>query len=190
MQLVKNQSYLSVFLVGLFLLTGCRTYGGGGDPEITASLIKAADQVEVEGSILETEAMLLAQAAERHPELIPYSERMQQIVASYAETVTKQGKLVNHVVAIKDNPVTNWIGQDRYRALHRAYGAIISERRLGQSKRHILLADLEEQLGMTLKRRESAEVGRLQIRPHFYNRSWMVTDLRDLLAGIESEPTE
>ena len=187
MQLIKSEHWWISPIIGLVLLTGCRTYGGDTDDQVEASLRTAALQIAAESLILETESRILAGAAAIHPELMPYSERMQVIVSGYMEMMKKQEKLVEEVTSVEDNILTNWVGRDRYRGLHRALGAIISERDLKQNKRYMLSLDIKEHLGVA-KQRQSGEEGRLQIRPHYYNQSWIATDIQDILAGTEFEP--
>ncbi|MXW13900.1 MAG: hypothetical protein F4120_08585 [Rhodothermaceae bacterium] len=189
MKLADNKYWLAPPLIGLLILTGCRTYGGSTDEQIAASVLTATQQVAAEASRIEVESAMLMEAAVTHPELIPFSERMQVIVGEYMEMKEKQKKLTEEVTSIRDNFVTNWVGQDRHRALHRALGAIISERELKQHQIELIAQDLGRHLGVTAQR-QSAEEGRLQIRPHHYNRSWPVTELQDLLTDIESEPAE
>ncbi len=189
MKLAENRYWLAPPLIGLLILAGCRTYGGSTDEQIAASVLTATQQVAAEVSRIEIESAMLMEAAAIHPELIPYSERMQAIVDEYMEIKEKQKKLAEEVTSIRDNFVTKWVGQDRHRALHRALGAIISERELKQHQINLVAQDLGRHLGVT-ERRQPAEEGRLQIRPHHYNRSWPVTELQDLLTDIESEPTE
>ncbi len=189
MQLAESKYWWTPPLIGLLILTGCRTYGSSADDQIAASVLTAAQQIAAEASMIEVELAMLTEAAAIYPELIPFSERMQAIVDGYMEMKEKQKKLAEDVTSIQDNFVTNWVGQDRYRALHRALGAIISERELKQHQINLVAQDLGRHLGVTAQR-QSVEEGRLQIRPHHYNRSWSVTELQDLLADIESEPTE
>ena len=189
MQLAESKYWLAPPLIGLLILTGCRTYGGSTDDQIAASVLTATQQIASEALRIEVESAILIEAAAAHPELIPYSERMQTIVDGYMEMKEKQKKLAEEVSSIRDNFVTNWVGRDRHRALHRALGAIISERELKQHQINLVVQDLGRHLGVTTQR-QPAEEGRLQIRPHYYNRSWPVTELQDLLTDIESAPTE
>lgn len=189
MQLVESKYWWTLPLIGLLILTGCRTYGGGTDDQVGASLYTVAQQVIAEASMIEAESGMLTEAASAHSELIPYSERMQNIVTEYTGMVEKQKKLVDQAMSVRDNFVTDWVGKDRYRALHRALGSIISERELKHNQIEQVAQDLETRLGIK-EPRKPVEEGRLQIRPHHYNRSWTVTDLQDLLANIESEPAE
>ena len=188
--MTKSRHWWISPIIGIVLLTGCRTYGGSTDEQVAESLLAAAEQIVAEFSILETEARMLTEAATVHSELLPYSERMQAIVSGYMEMTKKQKMLVAEVVSVEDNIVTNWVGKDRYRGLHRALGAIISERDLKQGKRYRLFLDLQEHLGIPFKPRKSDEEGRLQIRPHHYNQSWAAMDIQDILAGMKFDSVE
>lgn len=182
MQLVANTRWVILLFAGHIVLAGCRTYGGSED-EIAANLSATVQQIAAEASALETEAVRLAEAAAANPALSPYSDRMQAIVSEYAAMAQKQEELIDEVLAIEGNVLTNWVGRARYGALHRAFGALISERELVQCKRHALSEDLGVYLGLT-QRRQVPEEGRFQIRPHHYNRLQTARDLKDLLAGI------
>jgi len=189
MQRGKRIHWWGPLTIGLLILTGCRTYGGSTDDQIASALAATVQQVEVEARIIEVELQMLAEASMLNSELLPYSKRMQLIASEYTQMMKKQKNLVKEAISIENNIVTNWVGKDRYRGLHRALGAIISERELKQSKRYLLSQDLAEHLGTRI-RRQSGEEGRLQIRPHYYNQSWTTTDFQDLLTDIESESAE
>jgi hypothetical protein len=184
MQLVANRRGAHVLIAGLIVLTGCRTYGGSED-EIAASLSVTVQQIAAEASAMETEAIRLAEATAADPALSAYSDRMQTIAAEYTAVAQKQQELISKTLAIEDNVLTSWVGRARYGALHRTFGALISERELAQSKRQLLSEDLGIYLGLT-QRGQVPEEGRFQIRPHHYNRSQNAIDLKDLLADIES----
>ncbi len=180
---------LTLPLLGLVILTGCRTYGGHTDEQVATSVLTASQQVIAEASRIEVESEMLMEAASIHPELIPFSERMQTIVGEYMAMTEKQKKLAEEATSIQDNFITNWVGRDRYRALHRALGAITSESELKQHQIHSVTQDLGIYLGITVQGQPSEE-GRLQIRPHYYNRAWSVLELQDLLTDLESASTE
>ncbi len=184
MQLVTNRRWTIFLFAGLIALAGCRTYGGTED-KIAESLTVTVEQIAAEASAMETEAARLAEAAAADPALSAFSDRMQVIASGYAEVAQRQKELINEVLAIEDNVLTNWVGRGQYGVLHRAFGALISERELAQSKRQTLSRDLGVYLGLA-HTEQVPEIGRLQIRPHHYNRSQSPTDLKDLLAGIES----
>ncbi len=184
MQLVTNRRWAVVLFAGLIFLAGCRTYGGSED-EIAKSLSLTVQQIAAEASAMETEAVRLAEATAADPALSPYSDRMQIIASDYTAVARRQQELIDEALAVEDNVLTNWVGRARYGALHRTFGALISERELAQSKRRTLSKDLGLHLGLT-RRWQVPEEGRFQIRPHHYNRSQDTIDLKDLLAGIES----
>lgn len=184
MQLVTKRRLAVVLFAGLIVLAGCRTYGGSEDT-IAESLSVTVQQLAAEASAMETEAARLAEAAAADFALSPYSDRMQIIASEYTAVAQRQQELISEVLAVEDNVLTNWVGRARYGALHRAFGALISERELAQSKRQTLSEDLGIHLGLT-QRGQVPEEGRFQIRPHHYNRSQKAIDLKDLLAGIES----
>ncbi|MCY4224133.1 MAG: hypothetical protein OXF06_04795 [Bacteroidetes bacterium] len=185
MILIKRTHLWTPLAFTLLILTGCRTYGGSTNDQLEASLITASEQIVAEAQMFINEAQMLSEAAMRHPELIPFSEKMHAINSEYIKMMEKHKKLVDEVQQIRDFPITNWIANDRYRALHRAYGALITERELKHRKRSYLLTDLSAHLGLA-GHQQSVEEGRLQIRPHYYNRSWSVTDLQDLLAMMDN----
>ena len=190
MQLLKQQCWWVLPIVGLFILTGCRTYGGGDtDDTVRAGLLTALQQLEAEVKAMERESEKLAEAAESDVALVRFSERMQDVVLSYHAWKKKQKKLVDQAVTVEDNILTNWVGKDEYRVLHRALGAIISKRELKKIQRDQILIDLAQYLDISTQR-QSDEEGRLQIRPHYYNQSWVVTDLQDLLFSMELTPSE
>lgn len=184
MQLVMKRRWAFVLFAGLIVLAGCRTYGGSED-KIAESLSETVQQIAAEASAMETEAVRLAEAAAVDPALSSYSDRMQIIASEYTAVAQRQQELISEALAVEDNLLTNWVGRARYGALHRAFGALISERELARSKRRTLSEDLGLHLGLT-QRGQVPEEGRFQIRPHHYNRSQNAIDLKDLLAGIES----
>ena len=184
MQLVTNRRWTIFLTVGLIVVAGCRTYGGTED-KIAESLSITVQQIAAEASAMETEAARLSEAAAADPALSAFSDRMQVIASGYAAVAQRQEELITEALAVEDNVLTNWLGRARYGALHRAFGALISERELVQSKRQTLSNDLGIYLGLT-GWGQVPEEGRLQIRPHHYNRSQHTADLKDLLAGIES----
>ncbi|MXY07691.1 MAG: hypothetical protein F4Y61_03490 [Rhodothermaceae bacterium] len=184
MLLVTNRRWTVFLFAGLIVLAGCRTYGDSED-EIAESLSVTVQQIAAEASAMETEADRLAEAAATDPELSAFSDRMRVIASEYMAVAQRQQELINEVLAIEDNVLTNWVGRGRYGVLHRAFGALISERELAQAKRQSLSKDLGIYLGHT-RRARVPEEGRFQIRPHHYNRPHNAIDLKDLLADIES----
>jgi len=184
MNLVNQTQWWILPILGICLFTGCRTYGGSTDEQIAASLQAISLQIGAEASVLKIESQILAEAADRHSQLIPYRERMDALVSDYQEMMKKQNELIDDATSIQDNILTNWIGRDRYRGLHRALGAIVSEQETKQKKRSLLLIDIGTQLGVA-QHRHAVEEGRLHIRPHHYNRSWAILDLRNLLATLD-----
>lgn len=183
MQLVTNRRWAIFLFAGLIVLAGCRTYGGTED-EIAGGLYVTVQQMVAEASAMETEAARLAEAAAADPALSAFSDRMQVIASEYTGVAQRQKGLIDEALAVEDNVLTNWLGRARYGALHRAFGALISERELAQSKRQTLCEDLGVYLGF-IQRGQVPEEGRFQIRPHHYNRSQDTMELKDLLAGIE-----
>ncbi len=189
MYLAEKSCWWIPLIIGLFVFTGCRTYGGGTDDQMAASLRTAYQQIDAEALILQSEAEMLAETAEVYPKLVPFSERMQKIATEYAEMIKKQKKMIDQAIAFQDNVVTNWVGKDRYRTLHRAFGAVISERELKLDKRYMLSVDLGEYLGV-IERKTPSEEGRLQIRPQFYNQLKRDVDFQNIIAGLESATAE
>ena len=184
MQLVTYRRWTIFLFAGLIVLAGCRTYGGSED-EIAESVSVTMQQIAAEAAAMETEAVRLAEAAAADPELSAYSDRMRVIASEYTAVAQKQQELINEVLTIEDNVLTHWVGRARYGVLHRAFGALISERELAQFKRQALSKDLGVYLGL-IQRGQVPEEGRFQIRPHHYNRSRNAIDLKDLLADVES----
>jgi len=182
--IMRTHLWISVAIV-LLILTGCRTYGGSTNDQLEASLITASEQISAEALMFQNESKMLSDAALRHPNLASFSTQMQSINSEYIEMMEKHKKLIDEVKQLRDFPIVNWVGRDRYRALHRAHGTLISERELKHRKRSLLLIDLSAHLGLS-GHQHSVEEGRLQIRPHYYNRSWSVTKLQDLLAAMDN----
>ena len=190
MQLLARTHWWSPMIIGLLVLTGCRTYGGGTDDQVAEALIVITQQLEAEVSGIEIESDMLAEASVLNPELIPYTERMKSISSEYVEMIKKQKKIIKEATSVEDNFLTNWVGRDRYRELHRTLGAIISERELKQIKRQLLYQDMREHIEDVSAGMQASEEGRLQIRPHYYNRPQIAVDFRNLLADIDVEPTD
>lgn len=111
---------VALSLVGLVLFTGCRTYGGYGSEEATYSQMQAAnaqfaDQLERARADLEA----LQSAADTNAALQPLAERMDNMVDTHEDLLAEHEDLVASMTA-----------DDGYRALHKAYGTLVTESRL------------------------------------------------------------
>lgn len=107
-------------LFGFLLLTGCRTYGGYGSEDATYTQMQAAneqfsDQLKRATSDLEA----LRAAADTMPALQPLAERMADMVNTHEDLLAQHEDIVASMSA-----------DDSYRALHSAYGTLVTEARL------------------------------------------------------------
>jgi hypothetical protein len=107
-------------LLGFLLLTGCRTYGGYGSEEATYTQMQEANrrfsnQLERAKTDLET----LRQAADTNEALQPLAQRFADMVHTHEELLGEHEEMVASMSA-----------DDSYRALHSAYGTLITEARL------------------------------------------------------------
>jgi len=184
-----------VVLVLLFgiAVAGCRTYGDGMSRE---ALTSAIGREAVTLSAVRDEVRLGADALQALSEeadgLTSLSDRMSVLAEDYDKLVDVHSERVVEAQAsggfLRENPLVAWVGNDRYRELHRTYGTMIAERGALADRYAVLLNDLRAQISGTSPPTPQ-EVGRYQIAPQFYRRlheaSWH-QELSDILAGLES----
>lgn len=113
-------------LAGVFILTGCRTYGNEKyetGPKTYEALQKTVKQLEQELGRAESDLRRLESAAEDHPELQPLAERYRSYVESHQAALDGHRKQAEQLSA-----------GSSYRTLHRSYGALVTDCRLLQQQ--------------------------------------------------------
>ncbi len=176
-----------VCMVGL---AGCRMYGAGDSADLVQARLQASEQrlgAELAERQDDTEA--LARAAELHPTLVPLAERFAAVVSEHGRLAAEHAELVASLPQ-QNNLLFAWVGPDRYRALHNAYGAVTADRQLLSDKYQDVLLDLEEALGdLTVPR--SATLARYGVAPPFYARlSSTAPSLEKVLAIVAPAPEQ
>ena len=107
---------------GVLILAGCRTYGNEKyetGPKTYDALQETVQQLEQELGRAESDLQRLESAAEAHPELQPLVERYRSSVASHEAALDGHREQAERLSA-----------GSSYRTLHRAYGALVTDRRL------------------------------------------------------------
>lgn len=126
---VFSTALFGVALFGLLALTGCRDYGGDyGNTE------KMYEQLAITHRLLSedlerarADLNLLARAAQDQPALEEHAEQWRRLVLFHEATLDENHELIADVDA------------DDYRAVHRLYGAMLSEGRLVRDQYQSLL---------------------------------------------------
>ena len=162
-------------------------YGDAGTKKaVVAQIVTSAEQVGRESVILQEDARRLSSAAELNVSLSPFAVRSAQIAEAHSALATRHAVLAEELrtdPGIKDNPLFAWVGADRYRRLHRTFGAMTTEREALMDKRAMLARDLAVDAGIVAAVSKREE-GRYQIAPQFYMGSHSVLDLTDVLARL------
>lgn len=118
--LIVRRLAVACSLLGVLFFTGCRTYGGHGSEEATYRQMQEAnrqfaDQLERAQADLKT----LRQAADANEALQPLAERFAGMIHTHEELLAHHEEIVSSMSA-----------EDSYRALHSAYGTLVTEARL------------------------------------------------------------
>lgn len=107
-------------LVALLLLTGCRTYGGyETEAKTYTALQQTHRQFATELERAKADLNLLEEAAAENEALEPLADRFAGIVARHEQVLAEQQDLLRRL-----SP------ESSYRDLHRAFGAVVTDRRL------------------------------------------------------------
>ncbi len=182
-----------LLVVLLVALGGCRMYGS---QQSVASLEDAIRQEAVvwtairDGVKVEADA-LLGHAADDEV-LAPLAEHLQRLADDYevmatkmvsdAESASEGGGL------LRSNPLAAWVGPDRYRSLHRVYGAMVAQRQVLADRYEVLRSELQAHV-MGTGAMGLQEVARYQVAPPFYRRLEYAAqrqEMNDLLAIISA----
>lgn len=104
----------------LLLATGCRTYGGYGTEEaLPRQMQQAVEQFADDLDRARSDVEMLAEAADQNSALAPVVEQYEHVIGRHEAFLDVHRQLVDR---FQDDGA--------YRALHRNYGAMISEQRL------------------------------------------------------------
>jgi hypothetical protein len=116
---------LSLALVALLVLTGCRTYGNekyDTGPKTYAAIQETVEQLDQELGRAQSDLRRLETAAETRDDLQPLAERYRSYVQSHEEALAGHRQQADRLTA-----------DATYSTLHRVYGAIVTDRRLLQT---------------------------------------------------------
>jgi len=157
-------SFVSIFVV-LFVVSGCRTYGGYGSEE--ATLIEIGDVVDdarASLALAEDEAILLERAAVQSAEL-------NELYAAYMAVIGQHVGLVEHGAGVLADFSEEG---STYRGLSRSLGALVSEVdevNIGYDR---IIADVAKQSGIAIPASTAGRTGgdaRYKVAPPAYNRT-------------------
>lgn len=115
-----------VVFAGLVVLTGCRTYGNDKyetGPKTYEALQKTLTQLDQELGRAESDLRRLESAAQSRSDLEPLLERYRSYVQSHQAALEGHREQAEQLTASAS-----------YRSLHRAYGALVTDRRLLQKQ--------------------------------------------------------
>lgn len=154
---------LSVLLLAVVVLTGCRSYGEHGSQEVMYDQMQlAVDQFESDLNRARADLDLLLDAAEEE-------EALQAFVEAYRRALERhENHLEEHQRAIE-----RYDGSSSHRDLRRNYGAIITEQRMVRNR----YDRLHEQIQFTrlVVEEEDAPLAldrsRYALVPSFYDRT-------------------
>lgn len=156
-------------LVGLVGLAGCRMYGGGESADLLQARLQASvERLAAELADRQDDSEALARAASRHAVLSPLAERFAAVVAGHGQLVAEYEERVQ-TLPQSSNPLYAWVGPDRYRALHNAYGAVVADHGLLRDRYEDVLLDLEMAAG-SLRASRAPGLARYGVAPPFYAR--------------------
>ncbi len=177
----------------LLVAAGCRMYGSDesvqaledGIRQEAAALAAARDEVKLNAAALEALAeddQALTLFAQR---LVALGRDYDALVEFHRETAAREGGGL-----LGNSPLVAWIGRDRYRGLHRTYGAMIAEQRVLTDRYEALRSDMQVFATGSVAM-VPQEVGRYQIAPQFYRRlehAAQRQELSDILASMNAGP--
>lgn len=171
-------------LVCMVGLAGCRMYGAADSAELVQARLQASVQrLAAELADRQDDSEALARAAEQHADLARLAERFASVVAGHGRLVAEYEGLVE-TLPKSNNLLFAWVGPDRYRALHNAYGAVLAERQLLGDKYEDVLLDLEMAVG-SLRASRAPGLARYGVAPPFYVRlSLPAPSLEQVLAMV------
>ncbi len=194
--MLNLQKLMKVLFVAVLLVAaGCRMYGDADSARLledgivqeAAALAKARDGVQVNAAVLEV-------LASEDEALAPFAARLTAVANDFASLVVSHQAVAEviqeDVSVLRSNPLARWVGSDRYRSLHRTYGAMIAEKRVLMDRYEAVRADLQA-LAASSGQLVVREVGRYQIAPQFYHQleyNAQRQELSDILANMGAEP--
>ena len=174
------------------LLAGCRMYGGSERSDFLLEKIQEASlAVEADHARVRSETGALRRAAQEIDALLPFADRLAAHMVRLGAVVEEHQAFAveaedANTGILRRNILSSWVGTDRYRRLHRIYGAMISDRQVMSDRYDAVLLDLRAELGMPWEHAVREE-GRYQIAPQFYariERSAAHLGLTDILATM------
>jgi len=113
-------------LAGVVLLSGCRTYGNEKHetgPKTYQAIQETVEQMEQDLGRVQADLRRLESAAETNVALKPLANRYQSYVQSHEDAIAGHREQAERLTP-----------QSSYRTLHRTYGAMITDRRLLETK--------------------------------------------------------
>ena len=166
-----------------------------------ASTSALADALEQEASALtavrdgvSVDAAAVEAVAAVHSSWAPYAASLADLAEDYNALAEEQGAVIAIFAErdglLYDNIVMSWVGGDRYRDLHRAYGTMIAERRVLGERYERIRGDLQAHV----TGQDAAalpESGRQQVVPAYFRKLELGAqrmEIRDMVAGVGDEP--
>lgn len=166
-----------VAVLVLFVLTGCRTYGGyGTEPETIDQIRIANDQFAEEMERARAEYEYLLEQVQQDPGLVAFAESYLAILQLQEQKLLENLDLAESAY---DNP-------DNYRTLSRVYGAIISNQNVVEDRYDALYRVMVEARTQQVLPEEALPPARWQVAPPEYDRMRRVLQqrsVRDILGG-------
>lgn len=119
-----DRFFLSLVLVGLLVLSGCRTYGGyDTEPKTYQALERSVESFSDELDRAEADFRALEDAAATSDSLQALAEEYQALLTEHESLLDTQRSRVERLSS-----------DSGYRTLHRAYGATVTEQRMMEQK--------------------------------------------------------
>ena len=167
-------------------LAGCRMYGSDDSADlIQARILASAQRLSADLAEAEGDLDALGRAAQEHAGLQPLVERYAATIAHHRNLSSEHARIASSLPQ-ENNVLFSWVGPDRYRIVHAAYGGMIADRQILQDRYMSVLHDLEAALTG-----ENAPVARERARydvaPPLYARLAASTpQLDQILASVPS----
>lgn len=146
-------------LLAVFLLAGCRTYGDYNSEALTLDAIGAANASFAEElERARADLATLEQRAGTEP-------RLAEAAVAFAGVVAAHELLLMDHTLLAEEAADDW--EDDYRALHRAYGAIVTDAQVIRDRYAHVLAAAARQVA-TAPGGEVTNWSRYQVVPPYY----------------------
>ena len=160
---------------------------------LEASIVQAAAALAAVRDGVQNSAAALDVLASEDEALAPFAERLVALANDYDVMATMHADRAAAAQEgsgfLRNNVLIRWIGSDRYRSLHREYGAMVAERGVLMARYESLRSDLQAFVnGASLAVPQGR--GRYQVVPPYYRQleyDAQHQELSDILANIGAE---